>query len=349
MSFSTDLEEKIAPETQTDPRSHDTTGAGDLLACDFCAHRCFIPPGRTGRCGVRHHLPASGGETGTIVTTVYGQIQAAATDPIEKKPLYHFLPGSSAFSVALGGCNFRCRFCQNDQIAFADRLGPPLVYWEPRELVAAWRRSGSPTIAFTYTEPGVWQDYLVDCAQIARREGARIVMVSNGFLTPEAVERLLPVVDGFNIDLKGNDSFYRTLCRAREMPVLETIRSIAPRRHLEVTTMLLERYHDSTILHDLEQILSRAGVQVWHLSRFHPAGRMKDEPATTEAFLREALESLRGGIPYLYAGNSRISEYHRTLCPECGTLCIARGAGVIDQTEYGACPECGHRIYGLFQ
>lgn len=320
--------------------------------CDFCAHRCRIPPGGKGLCGVRYHVPVagtqSGERSGEIVTTVYGEIQAAAVDPIEKKPLYHFLPGSTAFSVALGGCNFRCRFCQNDHIAFADRLGPPRAHWEPPDLLAAWKRSRSPTIAFTYTEPGVWQDYVIDCARLARPEGARIVMISNGFLTPRAVERLLPLVDGFNIDLKGDEQFYRTLCRATDAPVIDTIRRVAPHRHLEVTTMLMERFHDSALLSRLEEELHHAGVQVWHLSRFHPAGSMLGERATSETFLQDALRSLRRGIPYLYAGNSRFYENQQTMCPQCDTVCITRGSVAEDHTLRGACPRCGHLLYGVF-
>lgn len=343
-----------APTTSDAPTSVPNPGsAGEALQCDFCAHRCRILPGKTGRCGVRKHVTDEGERQGRIVTTVYGRIQAAGTDPIEKKPLYHFLPGSAAFSVALGGCNFRCRFCQNDRIAFADRLGPPLTTWSPENLLTAWHRSGASSIAFTYTEPGVWQDYLIDCATIARSEGARIVMVTNGFLTPEAVERLLPVVDAFNIDLKGNDAFYRELCRATHPPVIETIRRIAPHRHLEVTTMLMERFHDHSVLEVLRDELSSAGVQVWHLSRFYPAGSMLDEPATGEAYLESALRAADGtsarAIPYLYAGNSRIMEYQRTLCPECGTLCIERESTVKNHTIHGACPTCGHRVFGVYE
>lgn len=316
--------------------------------CDFCAHRCRIPPGGTGLCGVRYHKPRTEGDPGGIITTVYGEIQAVALDPIEKKPLYHFLPGSTAFSVALGGCNFRCRFCQNDSIAFADRLGPPRVHWEPEDFLAAWKRSEAPVIAFTYTEPAVWQDYMIDCARLARQEGARIVMVTNGFLTPRAVERLLPLVEGFNIDLKGDDQFYRTLCRATDAPVIETIRRIAPLRHVEVTTMLMERFHDAPVLQRLEEHLLEAGVRVWHLSRFHPAGEMRDEAATSEAFLKEAILERKRGIPYIYAGNSRFSEYHRTICPQCGTVCVTRGPVVRDYTQGGTCPRCGLPQYGVF-
>ncbi len=342
-------EVNLENETQYRPDAF-ATGNPEPLQCDFCAHRCRIPPDRTGLCGVRYHVPGSPGQPPRIVTTVYGEIQTAATDPIEKKPLYHFLPGSRAFSIALGGCNFRCRFCQNDGIAFAENLGSALVHWEPGDLAEAWRRSEAPVLAYTYTEPAVWQDYLLDSGVEAAKQGARIVMVSNGFFTPQAVDRLLPVVEAFNIDLKGNEEFYRSLCRATDSPVIEAIRRIAPYRHVEVTTMLMERFHDDTVLTTLRDHLVDAGVQVWHLSRFHPAGKMLDEPATSEAFLRHALETVKTDrIPYLYAGNSRILEYQRTLCPRCGTLCVDRGAEVVNDLVRGACPRCGVHLYGVFQ
>jgi pyruvate formate lyase activating enzyme len=219
-------------------------------------------------------------------------------------------------------------------------------------VVAAWQRSGVPTIAYTYTEPGVWQDYLLASARPARREGARIVMVTNGYLTPEAVERLLPVVDGFNIDLKGDDRFYRKLCRGTFEPVVETIRRVAPHRHLEVTTMLMERFHDRETLEMLRDQLAAAGVKVWHLSRFHPAGMMRDEPPTSEEFLQEALNEVAfsgdRSIPYIYAGNTGNRRYQRTLCPECGTLCVDRAGSVILYAVHGRCPGCGHHLYGVF-
>lgn len=322
------------------------------LRCDFCAHRCLLAPGKTGLCGVRRRVAGEENRSDRIVTTVYGQVQAAATDRIEKKPLYHFLPGTTAFSLALGGCNFRCRFCQNEHVAFADRLGPPVARWSPDDVVVAWRRSGAPTIAYTYTEPGVWQDYLLESALPAREEGARIVMVTNGYLTPEAVERLLPVVDGFNIDLKGDDRFYRTLCRGTFEPVIDTIRRIAPHRHLEVTTMLMERFHDRATLEMLREQLAFAGVSVWHLSRFHPAGMMLDESATSEEFLSETLREVTASgddsIPFIYAGNTGNRDYQRTFCPKCGTLCVDRAGFVNLYTVHGRCPGCGHHLYGVF-
>jgi pyruvate formate lyase activating enzyme len=317
---------------------------GGVVECDFCAHRCRIAPGGTGICGVRRN------DNGTLVTTVYGRIQSAAIDPIEKKPLYHFLPGTRVFSVALAGCNFRCRFCQNASIAFPEAFPRPRAHWTPEETVAAWRESETPTIAYTYSEPTVWQDFILDTAPLVRAEGGRVVMVTNGFFTPEALDRLLPVVDAFNVDLKGDDAFYRELCGGRGGPVLEAIRRIAPARHLEVTTMLMPSRHTEEILDTLRGELVAAGVKVWHLSRFFPAWKMADEPATSERDLRRALDFLaeREAPPFIFAGNSRQSEYHLTVCPACDTVCIDHRPPVRDDTVDGRCPACGAELYGVF-
>ena len=315
------------------------------MRCDFCAHRCAITAGSRGLCGVREH------HDGRLVTTVYGHVVAAAIDPIEKKPLYHFLPGSEIFSVALGGCNFRCRFCQNASIAVPELIPEPRYRWGPKEAAGAWRRSKTPAIAWTYSEPTVWQDYLLDVSAIVRRDGARVVVVSNGFMTPETLDRMIPLVDAFNIDLKGNEEFYRTLCRARSGPVLDSIGRIAGERHLEVTTMLIESRHTVDGVLRLRDELVAAGVQVWHITRFFPAWRMREEAATSEEWLCEIIERLRRDAepPFIFAGNSRQSKYGKTLCPSCGTLCIDHRSPVRDETDAGACPGCGRAVYGVFR
>lgn len=164
------------------------------------------------------------------------------------------------------------------------------------------------------------------------------------------MDRLIPVVDAFNIDLKGDDQFYRRLCKGRSEPVLDAIRRIAPERHLEVTTMLMSSRHTRETIDMLRAELVEAGVQVWHLSRFFPAFQMADEPATTEHDLRDVLDYLseRESPPFIFAGNSRQSDYHRTSCPECGTVCVEHRPPVRDYTEHGACPQCGRQLYGVF-
>jgi pyruvate formate lyase activating enzyme len=254
------------------------------------------------------------------------------------------------FSVALAGCNFRCSFCQNASIAFPERFPRPQAHWSAEDVHRQWKRSGTPAIAYTYSEPTVWQDFILDSAPLVRADGGRVVMVTNGFFSEEAMDRLIPVVDAFNIDLKGDDQFYRKLCKGRSAPVLKAIRRIAPERHLEVTTMLMSSRHSRETIDMLRRELVDAGVRVWHLSRFFPAWMMEDEPATTENDLREALDYLseHDAPPFIFAGNSRQSDYHRTNCPHCGTVCVEHRPPVRDYTDRGACPECGHQIYGVF-
>jgi pyruvate formate lyase activating enzyme len=313
-----------------------------MATCDFCAHRCSLKPGQTGRCGVRRAT-----EAGEIETTVFGAVLAAAVDPVEKKPLHHFLPGSFAFSIALGGCNFRCRFCQNAAIAIPDTMPPARYQWSVADAVAQWKVSGAASIAFTYTEPAVWQDYMIAVARGVRAAGGRTIMVTNGFLTPEAIERLVPVIDAFNIDLKGDDAFYRTLCRATQQPVLDAIELLVPRAHVEVTSMIMESQHSGDRIEELYQLLAARGVRIWHLSRFHPAHRMRSEPATAEETLANAIDHVSGReIPFIFAGNSRQSKYQMSHCPHCGTFCVGRGR---DETVHGACPSCGYRLYGVFE
>ncbi len=317
------------------------------LTCDFCAFECTLRPGRTGVCGVRWN------NAGSLETKTWGRIVSAAVDPVEKKPLYHYLPGTGTFSIALAGCNFRCLFCQNATIAQPEFLdqnrGRTLT---PQEVVVLWHESGAPSISFTYSEPTVWQDYLIEVARGVKGHGGRTIMVTNGFFSPAARQRLPQCIDAFNIDLKGGAEFYRLLCKARPEPVIETIAAVTGSRHVEVTTMYMESRHTREEMVATGRILADAGVQVWHISRFFPAYRMSDELPTGEAALADLLGDLRQSIdiPFIYGGNSRQLEYQQTHCPDCGTLCIGRGAGktVADYTRHGQCPSCGKMLYGVF-
>ncbi len=318
-----------------------------MSRCDFCAFSCSLESGETGACGVRTNVD------GTITTDVWGYVVSEAIDPVEKKPLYHFLPGSRTFSFALFGCNFRCTFCQNASIAYPEFRGTragKLV--PPGEMVDRWVRSETPSIAFTYGEPAVWQDYLMEVATGVRARGGKTIMVSNGFYSETATERLAGVIDAFNIDLKGGSAFYRSQCKGARGPVVAAIRALAPRCHVEVTSMVIEGLHTEDEIAAIGADLQEAGVQVWHISRFFPAFQMSHRPATSERWLRTVLVSMRErlSIPFIYAGNSRQSEYHQTRCPRCATVCIERdtAAFVVDRTRDGACPGCGERLYGTF-
>lgn len=328
--------------------------------CDFCYHQCMIPQGGRGKCGVREY------RDGVIHTLGYGAVVASGMDPVEKKPFYHVLPGSRTLSIALFGCNLTCRFCQNHRISQVDSvLYPGQVssslrqsLTAPEYLVKTLVASHAPLMSYTYSEPIVWQDFMLAAAKLVHQEGLLNCMVTNGSFSPVSLERVLPWIDAFNIDVKGDEAFYRDYCGGRLAPVLDAIGTIAcaPGKILEVTTLVIEGVHTAAMLNLVGKELGRLGVKVWHLSRFFPHYRMENYPPSSERFLQDMLEVARGsGIPYIYAGNSALSGWDRTNCPSCGTLLMAGhsyvgeagldcSANIVD----GKCKACGEPVYGLF-
>ncbi len=320
-----------------------------MIPCDFCEHRCRIEEGKRGRCGIREN------RNGTIVTVNYGRLVSLALDPVEKKPLYHFLPGTKTLSLALHGCNFSCRFCQNYSISQREFFDPDAgEAMFPAEVVRLAKERRTPSISFTYSEPTVWQDYLLDTARLAHAEGIRTIMVTNGYCTEEALDRLLPVVDAFNIDLKGSDTFYRNQCGAMQEPVLRNIARIAadPGKVLEVTTLVIDALHDDDEILSLGRALVERGVQVWHLSAYHPAYRAT-EPPTDPRYLVRLFDRIRKEVPlpHLYLGNLWSTEGSETRCASCGTPLIARRGFTVTSSalQEGNCPSCGAPLYGIFR
>lgn len=313
------------------------------LVCDFCWRRCRLAEGQSGVCRVRRH------EQGKVVTTVYAHVEAMAVDPIEKKPLYHYYPGSTTFSFALIGCNYFCDFCQNyslsqgkgDTHAAGERVAPA-------QIVALARKNDCHSISYTYSEPMVWQDYMLDVASLAREAGMQNIMVTNGSFSQEALLRILPLIDAFNVDIKGNESFYRDVCKADEQAVLDGIEAIAQSgAHLEVTTMVIESMHTEEDIANLGKLLHERGVQVWHLSRFFPRYRMAHLKPTSEAYLSKMVaRAALSGIPYIYSGNSESER--STYCPSCNEHLID-GQNRILAIEGGRCKRCGTSVYGVFE
>lgn len=302
---------------------------------------------------------------GAIRTAGYGQIVASGIDPIEKKPMYHFIPGARTFSFALFGCNLTCSFCQNHRISQTDSPYWPnsvsfraLPVTSPQEIVAMMERSGTTIMSYTYSEPIVWQDFLCETARLVHEKGKLNCMVTNGTFSPSSLECILPLVDAFNIDVKGNEEFYRKHCGGSLEPVLDGIEEIASRedRVLEVTTLLIEGLHTTEEIKMLAGELAARGVKVWHLSRFFPQYRMSDRPATSERFLARMLEiASDSGIPHVYSGNSALLSYGSTSCPACHRILIESHsyAGEAHQAARkhivgGQCSYCGERIYGRF-
>jgi len=317
-----------------------------LVRCALCAHRCTVKPERLGICGVRQNVE------GTLYTLVYGQAIAVHVDPIEKKPIYNFLPGTRSFSIATVGCNFRCVFCQNADISQAprERLSPPADDFPPDQVVAAAKRYACDSIAYTYTEPTVFFEYAYDAAKLAHQEGIKNIFVTNGYMTLEALEEINPYLDAANVDLKSfSDAFYRRVCGARLRPVLETIEAMHQRGvWVEVTTLLIPGLNDSDDeLRGIAQFIHEVDPDIpWHISRFTPRHKMRDKPSTPIERIHRAAEIGRGqGLRYVYVGNVPGDLHENTLCPSCEAVVIGRiGYHTTLHLEGDRCASCGQEL-----
>ncbi len=322
------------------------------VVCHLCAHRCRIRPGLRGICGVRQNVG------GTLVTLVAGRIVAADVDPIEKKPFFHFLPGSLAYSVATVGCNLHCLFCQNWAISQwpREKTGPvPGEPASPRALVAAARAARCATIAYTYTEPTIFFELALATSRLAVEAGLRNVFVTNGYMTAEALDLIAPVLHGANVDLKSfSDRYYRKVCGATLAPVLETIQRMRERLiWVEVTTLVIPGRNDSDEeLAALARWLASVDRDLpWHVSGFYPAYKMADVPPTpVEALHRAAHIGRDAGLRYVYSGNVPGDTLENTACPECGRwLLRRRGFAVLENhLADGRCPVCQKAIAGVW-
>ena len=323
------------------------------VRCGLCNHRCRIKEGKRGLCSVRQNV------AGRLESLVYGKIIARHVDPIEKKPLFHVLPGTLSYSIATVGCNFKCRFCQNADIAQfpSDRKG--LIMGDvaaPEEIVADARKTGCATIAYTYTEPTIYFEFAADTAALAHKEGIRNVFVTNGYMTPEALQQVSSDLDAANVDLKAfSDRFYKEMCAARLAPVLETLRLM--KQHgvfVEVTTLIIPGANDDPAeLGELADFLVKdLGPETpWHISRFHPTYRLTDRPPTPVQTLRKAREiGLAAGLRYVYTGNVPGDEAESTFCYGCGEILIERWGFSVrkNRLQEGKCPDCGAQIDGIW-
>jgi pyruvate formate lyase activating enzyme len=317
------------------------------VRCGLCAHRCSIKPGKKGVCGVREN------HDGTLYTLVYGKAISAAVDPIEKKPLFHFYPGAKAFSIATVGCNFRCAFCQNADISQAPREQPGWEQWSkdlpPQEVIRLAQRNSCQTIAYTYTEPTVFFEYAYDCAVLASQAGIQNIFVTNGYMTPEALETIGQDLHAANVDLKGSDDFYKELCGARMQPVLDAIAQMHEMGvWVEVTTLVIPGYNDDdTTLRSIADFLVSLDPDIpWHISRFLPHYKLLDAPPTPVSTLHHAAEiGYQAGLRYVYAGNIPGDQYEHTRCPECGQICIHRyGYHIRNLMDGRKCPTCGYEL-----
>ena len=322
------------------------------VRCALCAHRCRIDAGARGVCGVREN------RAGILTSLVSRAVVAANCDPIEKKPLFHVLPGSRSYSIATAGCNFRCTFCQNHEISQMPReegriAGRDLA---PAEIVELALRSGSQSIAYTYTEPTVYFELAYETAGIAREKGLRNVFVTNGYMTGEMLRLLAPRLDAANVDLKAfSDDFYRRQCGARLQPVLDSLRTMKELGiWVEVTTLLIPGLNDGEEeLRDLAGFILSLGAETpWHISRFHPRYRMTEKPPTPAASIHRAVGIGKSvGLKYVYSGNIPGDRAENTFCAQCGHLLIGRCGFAVERLDLkgSVCPRCGTPLDGIFE
>lgn len=327
-------------------------GKNNRIVCNLCAHRCHVAPGKRGKCKVREN------REGNFFSLVYDKLISANPDPIEKKPLYHLLPGSISFSIATAGCNFRCDHCQNWQISqtVRDNNRIPGQAITPQNIVAQAKASAAASIAYTYTEPTIYFELAYDTARLARDQGLKNCFVTNGYQTPETIDAIAPYLHAANIDLKSfSDKTYQSLCGARLQPVLDSIVNMRKAGiWVEVTTLLIPAINDSP--DELESLAGFiAGVDPaipWHVSAFHPDYKLTDRSATTASSIENALEiGKKAGLRYLYAGNIRGGDLENTRCYNCGATLIERVGFYVRRNRLiaGSCPDCNTRIDGVWQ
>jgi len=310
------------------------------VKCELCPHNCILAQGKEGICRIRKNID------GTLYATGYGETVTIGMDPIEKKPIFHLKPGSYILSVAPNGCNFRCQWCQNWHIS-QDKV--PTRYISPDILVTIALRERSVGIAFTYTEPLIWFEYIMDVAKVGRTRGLKMVAVSNGYINPEPLEELLPYIDAFNIDLKSmNPDVYRRFIGGKLEPVLETIKRASQKTLVEVTYLIIPTVNDSEEeIRKLVDFIAEVNPKIpLHLSRYYPAYKF-DVPPTPPKTLLDAYKIAREVLPYVYIGNLPIAGTENTYCPECGNLLVERqgfSATMPGITPDGKCSKCGRPV-----
>ncbi len=322
---------------------------GKKVKCRNCAHYCLIEPGKRGICGVRENI------AGNLFALNYQKMAAINIDPIEKKPFFHFLPGTHSLSVAAVGCNFSCKNCQNYDISqefknTGEILGEDL---SPEQVVIIALKNNLPSISYTYVEPTVFLEYALETMKIARRKGLKNAWVSNGFMSPEAAELVIPYLDAINIDIKSfSEKFYRSVCGARLQPVLETAALMKKSGvWLEVTTLAIPTLSDSekTFKDIAAFIKNKLGAETpWHISGFSGAisWQLRDLPDTPAETLKAAWQiGKQAGLKHVYTGNLPGLPYEDTFCPSCRTLAIDRtGYSVSRHDKSGKCPKCGEDL-----
>lgn len=312
---------------------------GNKVRCTLCPHGCIISEGKRGLCRGRKNIG------GTLKAANYAETVSLALDPVEKKPLYHFYPGRDILSIGANGCNFSCNFCQNWEIAQAEANTRHLT---PEEAVNLAIKNNSVGIAYTYSEPLIWYEYLLDTAKIVRSKGLKNVLVSNGYINEEPLKELLPLIDAMNIDVKSmDDNFYRKECRGTLEPVLRSVALASQEVHVEVTNLVIPGLNDTDDnFVRLADWLSSLNPNIpLHFSAYRPCHKCK-APPTPDSTLLRALEIASKKLNYVYLGNSRLREGSDTVCPNCGQVVIERRGFSIRKKDTigGRCNSCEEPI-----
>jgi pyruvate formate lyase activating enzyme len=324
--------------------------SGGEIQCDLCPRRCRVSKGKRGACRVREN------RDGKYYSLVYGNPCAIHSDPIEKKPFFHVLPATTSFSLATVGCNFQCKFCQNWEISQAS---PEDVYSydvPPEMIVTKAKEVGAHSVAYTYVEPTIFYEYMMDICQLAKKTGLLNVCHSNGFINPEPLKNLCKVMDAANIDLKGfTEAFYRDLCSGELAPVLETLKTLKKEKvHLEITNLVIPTQNDD--LSGLKEMCLWVKKELGadtpiHFSRFYPLYKLRSLPPTPVSTLEKARDTaLSSGLEYVYIGNIPGHEGEHTFCPKCKKLLIQRIGYMVGENHLkgGKCQYCGKPIPGIW-
>lgn len=323
------------------------------VVCALCAHQCRIRSGGRGRCGVRRNMD------GRLYSLVYGEVVAEHVDPIEKKPLFHILPGSSSLSISTKGCNFHCHHCQNNSISQVAGLSVSELKGRKvsaESIVENAEKNSCETISYTYVEPSVFFEFAYDCASLAVTKGIRNVFVSNGYISAVAAREIAPCLAAINIDIKSfRDDFYQKICGARLGPVLDCVQLMKELGvWVEVTTLLIPGLNDSDKeLKSIASFLVSVDPDIpWHVTAFHPTYKMTDRPSTSLASLKKARQiGLEAGLSFVYEGNMPGGGGENTYCPSCQHVVIERyGFSIIaNRLSDNTCPKCGNTIAGVWR
>ena len=322
-----------------------------IVQCQLCPHFCTLNYGEKGKCGVRKNI------NGKLISLVYEKPCSLAIDPIEKKPLYHFLPGKKTLSIATPGCNLKCKHCQNFEISQMDFEKVITFNMKPRDVVKQAIKNKSKIISYTYTEPTIFYEYMLDIAKEANKNHIRNVTVTNGFINPSPLKQLCKYLDASNIDIKSiNNDFYEVVCSAKLEPILEAIKIMKQEGiWIELTNLIIPGFNDSEkdIISLISWIKRNLGDEVpLHFSAFFPTNKMLNVPPTSPSFLIKARElALSLGLKYVYTGNIRHEEGETTYCPDCNkALIIRKGYEIIkNNLKKGKCPYCGKNIAGVWE